>query len=276
MRPVVPVVATSPGSRTLRTRGEVPELIGDAPITVRSEPLTECNLPGGKAWQTWYDHLDDHRQALVRAALDFGLRPRPAAFYPGELICLSQVQILSDQALCPSTRTFETDICRVTNALMGPRMRARRATQCAGRHVASGSDSATASSSHEALPLIALCARRLSVGAQERPASRTAFRFSAAGRRPLARPGCRPMTSHYLDHHRLAARGSGRPEPCCCRPIRCHRRSAARTGVHARHAHYAWAPGQRRVSQPWAGRHFLAAKTPCADTVFNTTVVRFL
>jgi hypothetical protein len=239
MRPVVPVVATSPGSRTLRTRGEVPELIGDAPITVRSEPLTECNLPGGKAWQTWYDHLDDHRQALVRAALDFRLRPRPAAFYSGELICLSQDQIFSDQALCPSTGTFEPDIVPGDQCRMGPRMRARRATQCAGCHAASGPDSTTASLPHEALPLIAPCARRLSAGAQERPASRAAFRFSAAGERPLAPPGRRPMSSHYLDHHRLPGRGSWRPEPCCCRFIRCHRASSARTGVHARHAHYA-------------------------------------
>jgi hypothetical protein len=72
------------------------------------------------------------------------------------------------------------------------------------------------SSSHEALPLIAPCARRLSVGAQERPASGAALRFSAAGERPLARPGRRPMSSHYLDHHRLRARGSCQPEPCCC------------------------------------------------------------
>lgn len=53
MLPVVPVVVTGSGSHTLRTRGEVPELIDDAPITVRSEPLTECNLPVGKAGQTY-------------------------------------------------------------------------------------------------------------------------------------------------------------------------------------------------------------------------------
>jgi hypothetical protein len=116
----------------------VPELIGDAPITVRSEPLTECNVPGGKAWQTCYDHLDDHRQALVRAALDFRLRPRPAAFYPGELICLSQDQILADQALCTSTRTSETDIVPGDQCGMGPRIRVRRASQRAGCHAASG------------------------------------------------------------------------------------------------------------------------------------------
>ena len=52
MRPVVPVVATESRLRALCTRGEVPELIGAAPITVRMEPLTECNLPGGKARQT--------------------------------------------------------------------------------------------------------------------------------------------------------------------------------------------------------------------------------
>ena len=61
MRPVVPVVATESRLRALCTRGEVPELIGDAPITVRSEPLTECNLPGGKARQTYAVTEDDHQ-----------------------------------------------------------------------------------------------------------------------------------------------------------------------------------------------------------------------
>lgn len=98
MRPVVPVVMTSSGSHTLRTRGEVPELIGDAPITVRSEPLTECNLPVGKVWQTCRRYLDDHQHAQVRATFDLGASPAPAAFYPGELLCPVWPRQASDQA----------------------------------------------------------------------------------------------------------------------------------------------------------------------------------
>ncbi len=73
--PVVPVVVTSSGSRTLRTRGEVPELIGDAPITVRSEPLTECNLPAGNVRQTSAGRDDDHWRGLAVVAFDASSAP---------------------------------------------------------------------------------------------------------------------------------------------------------------------------------------------------------
>ena len=69
INPVVPVVVTSSGSRTLRTRGEVPELIGDAPITLRSEPLTECNLPGGNVRQTSVRFDEDPLRGLAGAAI---------------------------------------------------------------------------------------------------------------------------------------------------------------------------------------------------------------
>ena len=80
MRPVVPVVSTSSGSRTLRTRGEVPELMDDAPFTVRMEPITECILPGGKARQTYPNREDDHRHALLRPPARAGswLGPAPS------------------------------------------------------------------------------------------------------------------------------------------------------------------------------------------------------
>ncbi len=80
MRPVVPVVATESRLRALCTRGEVPVLIGAAPITVRMEPLTECNLPGGKARQTSAVTEDDHQLREARSAAHVcpGLRPAVA------------------------------------------------------------------------------------------------------------------------------------------------------------------------------------------------------
>ena len=112
MRPVVPVIPTSSGSHTLRTRGEVPELIGDAPITMRSEPLTECNLPVGKAWQTWRGGLDDHQHPLVRATFGVGPRLAPAAFYPDEFMCLVCPETGSDQALNALTQTSDSRVVR--------------------------------------------------------------------------------------------------------------------------------------------------------------------
>ena len=99
MRPVVPVLPTSSGSHTLRTRGEVPELIGDAPITVRSEPLTECNLPAGKMRQTCGWPLDDHQQSLVRGSFDAADRPAPALFAPSEFVRLNRMQAICELAL---------------------------------------------------------------------------------------------------------------------------------------------------------------------------------
>lgn len=129
-------------------------------------------------------------------------------------------------------------------------------------------DSATASSSHEALPLIAPCTRRLCIAAQERPASRAALRFSAAGERPLARPGRRPMSSHYLDHHRLPARGGCRPEPCCCLLIRMppgvrrsNRRSRTSCALCLGPASGPRLPATGRP--PFLGRQ----NAPCADAV---------